>query len=152
MDHCPPQPVQAGGETERAPRLGICWKPRRWTNEIQIHQHGKRNTTNCSEVVTAIGQSADSLVNVRRAWKTTAPRSLCKRGARSNEPRAWEFFGAPREWKKKFELINAKSGIQQIGSEVWTASEQSADERKFCQKILKSMADHCHRSLWGGGT
>ena len=54
--------------------------------------------------------------------------------------------------EKKIELINAKSGIQQIGSEVWTASEQSADERKFCQKILKSMADHCHRSLWGGGT
>ena len=83
-DHCPSQPVQAGGEIERAPRLGVFWRP--------------------------------------------------------------------SGMEKKIELINAKSGIQQIGSEVWTASEQSADERKFCQKILKSMADHCHRSLWGGGT
>ena len=81
------------------------------------------------------------------------PFAACASGGRDPTSPPLGIFLAPLgNGKIKLEFINAKNGIQQIGSEVWTASGQSADERKFCQKILKSMADHCHPQPLGGET
>ena len=79
---------QAGGETERAPRLGLCLKA--------ILKHMFRESKSFFNKPENLGNVCCQLRQIPRSTVNHCPpRNYAKRGARPNELLAWDFVWRP---------------------------------------------------------